>query len=167
MRTQVKLLFLLTALLVVALALANTLWENDVHEWRHAGACLDCHSKQNDIDLKEGWTIPPPQSHDERFRRYTHGRGTGFSVQRCAACHRANECSDCHAQLPESHTADFVRPHGIGMERHILLATIRPATCLACHESFVHACVGCHTAAEVSPWEQQARREAAGRMVRR
>ena len=45
------------------------------------------------------------------------------------------------------------------MERHIMLATIRPATCLTCHESFASQCVACHTPAEVRPWEELAARE--------
>jgi hypothetical protein len=159
MRAPVKLLFALAALVVLVMALANTLFEHDVHAWRHDGACLDCHSRQGEVDLKDGWTIPPPPSHDDRFRRYTHGKTDGFSPERCTACHRASECVDCHARAPESHTSDFVRPRGQGMERHILLAAIRPATCLTCHESFITACVGCHTRAEVQPWETQARRQ--------
>lgn len=165
MRRSLKLGFVLVALSIVMMALANTLLENDVHEWRHAGECLECHSRQGDIDLKDVWTIPPPTSHSDQFRRYTHGRVEDFSYQRCAACHRQSECADCHAHMPESHTADFVKPHGLGMERHILLATIRPATCLTCHASFVTDCVVCHTAAELRPWQEQANKEAAEPMV--
>ncbi len=164
MRTSIQTLFVMAALITVILALANTWFENDVHAWRHAGACLDCHAKQGDAEPKDGWTITPPDSHSEQFRRYTHGRGEGFSYRRCAACHREQECGDCHARLPESHTTDFVRPRGSGMERHILLATIRPATCLACHASFAADCVDCHTASELQPWQVRAQREAAERM---
>ncbi|MCW8918805.1 MAG: hypothetical protein OQL08_08335 [Gammaproteobacteria bacterium] len=165
MRRPLKRLFIATALLIVALALLNTRFESDVHQWRHAGACLDCHSQQGKIDppdIKDGWTLPPPASHDDRFRRYSHGRGEGFTPQRCAACHRAAECSDCHARPPESHTSDFVQPRGHGMERHILLATVRPASCLACHAPFASACTGCHTAAEVRPWEERAQQALSG-----
>ncbi len=75
---------------------------------------------------RRGWTIPPPESHTEQFRRYTHGKAEGFNAQRCAACHEQTECRACHDIMPESHTSDFVKPRGTGMERHIMLATIRP-----------------------------------------
>ncbi len=165
MRRPVKLLFTSVALLVAVLALANTLWENDVHAWRHDGKCLDCHASHNDVEVKNGWSITPPASHDASFRRYRHGRGEGFSYQRCAACHRPQECSACHARMPESHTTDFTMPRSIGMERHTLLATLRPATCLACHASFTRDCVGCHTASEVQPWQKRAEQEASERMA--
>jgi len=160
MRGPIKIAFLLASVVIVLMALANTWLENDVHEWRHAGECLDCHSKQRDDDGKEGWTIPPPESHTEQFRRYTHGKAEGFNAQRCAACHEQTECRACHDIMPESHTSDFVKPRGTGMERHIMLATIRPATCLTCHESFLTQCVDCHTPAELRPWEEQGRKEA-------
>jgi hypothetical protein len=159
MRGSIKYGFLFVAVVIVLMALANTVFEHDVHAWRYAGECLDCHSRQGDVELKPGWTITPPESHNAQFRRYTHGKGDGLSYRRCASCHRQEECRDCHNILPESHTNDFVNPRGIGMERHIMLATIRPATCLICHESFVSQCVTCHTPAEVKPWEEQAHRE--------
>jgi hypothetical protein len=158
MRAPLKSAFLFSASVIVVMALANTALENDVHQWRHSGECLDCHSRQSDSEPKPGWTITPPVSHSDQFRRYTHGKTESVSYQRCASCHRQQECRDCHNILPESHTTDFVKPRGQGMERHILLATIRPATCLTCHASFITRCVGCHTPAEVKPWEELGRK---------
>ncbi len=166
MRARLKLAFVAVALLSVVMALANTQLQHDVHEWRHDGACLDCHSRQGDVELKSGWSIPPPSSHSEQFRRYTHGK-LDKQFQQCAACHRQTECQSCHDRAPESHTVDFMQPHGIGMERHILLATIRPATCLTCHDAFVTQCASCHTAAELRPWEQQARQQGMNWELRR
>lgn len=163
MRMPVRSLFASLALLVLLLALMNTTWESDVHAWRHEGRCLDCHAKNSDIEVKNGWTITPPASHNEQFRHYTHGRGGDFNYQRCASCHQQKECSACHAQPPESHTTDFIEPRGTGMERHILLGSVRPATCLTCHEPFTRQCVGCHTPAEVQPWQERAQREAGDR----
>lgn len=162
MRSRLKRAFAWALPLIALLALANMLWEQDVHAWRYAGECLDCHAKQDDAPPKSGWTIPPPDSHDARFRRYTHGKAEGFSFARCAACHRSAECRDCHAMAPESHTRDFMQPQGLGMERHIMLGRVRPATCLGCHESFQRDCALCHTPAELAPWEDQVRKTAAG-----
>lgn len=159
MRGSIKLAFVLVACVIVLMALINTKFESDVHAWRHAGKCLDCHSKQSDSEPRSGWIITPPVSHNDQFRRYTHGKSGGGGYQRCASCHQQNECQSCHNIMPESHTTDFVKPRGTGMERHIMLASIRPTSCLTCHQPFVSECVGCHTPAEVMPWEERARRE--------
>lgn len=157
---QRSVLFLISVLIIVVMAVSNTFLKNDVHEWRNDGKCMECHSKQSSGEkIKEGLVIPPPRSHTDQFRKYTHGRTENFSYQRCSSCHLKDECKSCHNVLPESHSRDFVAPAGSGLERHIMLATINPASCLTCHKSFVVQCVGCHTPAEVKPWEEQARRE--------
>jgi len=156
-------LALITVLIIIVIAISNVFLKNNVHEWRNDGKCMECHSQHagNDNErknVKAGLVIPPPKSHTYRFRKYTHGRTQGFSYQRCSSCHLNNECKSCHNILPESHTGDFVAPSGIGMERHIMLATINLSSCLTCHKSFVVQCTGCHTPAEVELWEEQARR---------
>lgn len=161
---QRSILFLISIFIIMLMAIGNTFFKNDVHEWRNDGKCMECHSKHNsDIKVKEGQVIPPPKSHSDQFRKYTHGRSQNFSQQRCASCHLKSECTSCHNVLPESHSTDFVVPTGRGMERHIMLATINPASCLTCHKSFAIECVSCHTAAEVMPWENQARKKMAQR----
>ncbi len=158
MKKQINIFFFISVLIVIAMAIVNTYFENDVHEWRNDGKCMECHSKHSDSkNIKQGLVIPPPKSHTDQFRKYTHGRIKNFSYQRCSSCHIQNECKSCHNILPESHSSDFAKPAGIGMERHIMLATINPSGCLTCHESFVAQCVSCHTPAEVKPWEEQAR----------
>jgi hypothetical protein len=157
-------LLLIAVLIIIAMAVSNTFLKNNVHEWRHDGKCMECHSQHvvngdRRENVKQGLLIPPPKSHTDQFRKYTHGRTQNFSYQRCSSCHLNNECKSCHNVLPESHTSDFIVPSGIGMERHIMLATINPSSCLTCHKSFVVQCTGCHTPAEVKPWEEWARRK--------
>lgn len=154
-------IFLLLLFTIVIMAISNTFIKNNVHEWRNDGKCMQCHSQHDNIknainDIKPGLLIPPPKSHDDQFRRYTHGRTNNFSYPRCASCHLKTECDACHNVLPESHTSDFVKPSGNGMERHIMLASINPSSCLTCHKSFLVECVECHTAEEVKPWQRDA-----------
>jgi len=156
MKRKIYTIFTIVALLIMLMTGANTLFKNDVHQWRYNGKCMDCHSQHSDSDnVKKGLVIPPPKSHTDQFRRYTHGKKKNFSYKRCSSCHLKSECSNCHNILPESHSSDFVKPSGIGMKRHIILATINPSSCLTCHKSFVSQCTNCHTVAEVKPWEEQ------------
>ncbi len=153
------LVFLLLLISIVIMAISNNFIKNNVHEWRNDGKCMQCHSQHEHIkngvkDIKQGLLIPPPKSHNEQFRRYTHGRTKNFSYQRCASCHLKTECESCHNTIPESHSSDFINPSGNGLERHIMLASINPSSCLTCHKSFVVECVECHTAAEVKPWQE-------------
>ncbi|MCW9047979.1 MAG: hypothetical protein OQK46_07860 [Gammaproteobacteria bacterium] len=161
--------FLLLFLIILIMAISNSFFKNNVHEWRYDGKCKQCHSQHEHIkneinDIKPALLIPPPKSHNEQFRRYTHGRTENFSYQRCASCHIKSECESCHNTLPESHTSDFVNPSGNGLERHIMLASINPSSCLTCHKSFVVACVECHTASEVKPWQEAAENRPQGTM---
>jgi len=153
-------LFIISVAIITVMVMANSFINNDVHQWRNDGKCKQCHvlhSSNNNI--KDQLVIPAPNSHSDQFRKYTHGRSKNFSYRRCSSCHLKTECQACHNILPESHSRDFVKPAGIGMERHIMLASINPASCLTCHKSFAVECVNCHTPAEVKPWEQQARKK--------
>ncbi len=141
---------------IVVLSVANNYLKHDVHQWIHNGKCLECHSKHEYIDdVKLGLNIPPSKYHTEQFRKYTHGKKAFLSIQSCSTCHEKNECLDCHNSLPDSHTRDFVKPDGVGMERHIMLAKLGISSCLTCHNSFINDCTSCHTPSEVKPWEEK------------
>ncbi|MAG92405.1 MAG: hypothetical protein CMJ48_01455 [Planctomycetaceae bacterium] len=133
-------------------------WE-DPHLWWTQGRCKDCHRP-----LKDGETIgvgkagERPSSHKEEHWREFHGRATGSSESRCYVCHSSNTCRDCHDHPPTTHTKEFKRPSGDGVDaaRHTLLGRMRPSSCLVCHGSFVTMCTKCHAPGEVQEWQDRA-----------
>ena len=144
-------------IIIVALTVANNYLEHDVHKWRYDGECLECHSEHEYVDkVKLGLSIPPSKYHTEQFRQYTHGKHS--SAQSCSTCHKQKDCLDCHNSLPDSHTQDFVKPAGIGLERHIMLAKMGISSCLTCHQNFLKDCTPCHTPSEVKPWEEEGKK---------
>jgi len=138
-------------------------WE-DVHQWRAEGKCSDCHLQHEYVKESAAYadvvTIPAAKTHSEQFRRFTHGKDKNSSSHNCQSCHKADSCQSCHAILPESHSSDFVKPTGqsAGSLRHVILAKSSPASCLACHTSFVDNCTACHAQEEIMAWQTEAAR---------
>lgn len=133
-------------------------WE-DVHQWRADGECADCHSEHeyvtDKVDFSLTSAIPAPESHTDKFKYFNHGKGEKVGDHSCSSCHKPDACKSCHAIKPETHTRDFLEPTGesVGSLRHIALGKTNPAGCLACHQSFVTECTGCHAVSEVKPWQ--------------
>ena len=132
-------------------------WE-DVHKWRKSGDCMDCHADNvtdGDLaDLDKGVTIYPASFHTEEFKKFTHGHTDQVATESCLSCHEQSSCVTCHTQMPSTHTSDFTHPDGDGegMKLHIMLGRLRPSSCLTCHNSFVDACMDCHTLSESEKW---------------
>lgn len=144
---------------------ANLIQWDDVHKSRVEGECADCHSDLEFVESKvvPGKTpmIPPPKSHTEQFLRFTHGKSEKLGSHSCAACHEAQECTDCHAIMPESHSADFVHPRSdsIGTQRHIALGRADITACYTCHRDLNQTCTTCHDLSETSQWQSKASEE--------
>jgi hypothetical protein len=119
---------------------------------------MECHSSHDYVNkniLKSDKNIPAAKYHTEIFQKYTHGRMENITSESCYSCHQTNSCKDCHSRKPETHTTDFTHPKGSsrGMEEHIMLARLRPSSCLVCHDSFVSDCTNCHTQEEAEKWQ--------------
>lgn len=140
----------------------------NIHQWRIEGECADCHSEHEYVKekVKLGVTkaIPAAKSHTDKFRRFTHGKLEYLASHNCSSCHQTQECVACHANIPESHTQDFVAPTGDspGMFRHIALGRNNITACYTCHRSFNKECTTCHGVDEVGPWQNEAEK-ASGR----
>lgn len=136
-----------------------------VHELKNRGECRDCHSKQEHVRSltaeQKSAAIPPPKSHTEEFRRFSHGRLPQYPPQSCNSCHEKQSCSECHSAPPSSHTSDFMLPKGSteGSHRHAVYARMRPSSCLNCHENLMDTCSKCHSGAEVEIWRNKGSKE--------
>jgi hypothetical protein len=130
-----------------------------VHKSRVEGECADCHSGLDYVEKKvvPGKTrmIPPPKNHTDKFVRFTHGKTRSLESQSCSACHQKQECVNCHASLPESHSSDFVSPYSDtdGAQRHIALGRADITSCFACHRNFSQECSTCHEYGETRQWQ--------------
>lgn len=84
--------------------------------------CVSCHTDKDEPDthLAETWLVEHPKQANAE----------------CNECHdwKDDWCADCHAQKPESHTADWRATHGDRVNAH--------RNCEACHETSF--CVRCH-----------------------
>lgn len=82
--------------------------------------------------------------HDAEFFR-THGTMARADRAYCAACHREDECADCHAGTVKPmafHAGDYVLVHAIDARRN-------DPNCSSCHRTQTF-CVGCHSRSGVS-----------------
>ncbi|HHT9111148.1 MAG TPA: hypothetical protein ACFYDZ_08340 [Candidatus Brocadiaceae bacterium] len=94
--------------------------------------CKRCHPDQNwCVNCHQ---IQKPKSHNNAWRRRTHGFAASWERKKCMACHQEDFCVRCHTNTtPLSHTASW---GGIGTKnRH----------CLNCHYSISKVeCTVCH-----------------------
>ncbi len=101
--------------------------------------CSQCHdglSGSRRDNCQECHAVMRPKSHTLRFRSVAHGREAASDPRACATCHEVDYCSECHAQRPPSHRADFAN-------RHDRVARLNPRSCTTCH-TFESTCVECH-----------------------
>jgi hypothetical protein len=74
-----------------------------------------------------------PESHNNQFRRRSHGLFVSMDRETCRTCHQSNFCDRCHNEvLPSTHTGTWGSPK----DRH----------CLVCHEPVGSepSCSVCH-----------------------
>jgi hypothetical protein len=132
-------------------------WER-AHVWWQRGQCTDCHRQGEDGEVGELRAVgTEPQNHQAECWSEMHGRADIASAQRCFVCHSADNCQSCHNRAPLTHTSDFLHPssNNLDSNRHVLLARLRPSSCLVCHGNFVSTCGECHAPGEVHDWQQQ------------
>ncbi len=113
------------------------------------GDCAQCHQD----DAIAG---AHPQYHADPAWATTHGRAPQARPERCLSCHTVDECRDCHALPPDTHTEGFRRPIGgdDDARRHALLGRLRPSACATCHTDVVTECAGCHAPRQSAAWTQ-------------
>ena len=132
-------------------------WES-AHVWWQRGKCSECHREEPDGKIGELRVAgPKPTSHEASSWAETHGRAKDSNQDRCFVCHSKNNCRSCHDRAPKTHTTEFLQPSSDSLDanRHILLARLRPSSCLVCHGNFVSTCGQCHAPGEVHDWQQQ------------
>ncbi len=109
-------------------------------------ACATCHITEADGVLRtrfgESWLNPPRwmrgMHHDADFW-FTHRVTAGESPERCAVCHRDDECAACHdgrVRDRRTHPNDYLTQHPVD-------ARINGSTCTSCHRQ-ASFCVACH-----------------------
>lgn len=114
------------------------------HERYSQGDCASCHEEA-------------PLYHRESNWQLTHGRAEEPLAARCATCHEPDACTECHRREPATHTAAFKQPSSdtLDSERHALLGSVRPSSCMACHQEVAADCTGCHVLGEVDEWRER------------
>jgi hypothetical protein len=125
---------------------------DDPHERWARGDCGECHRD----DAVAG---AHPAYHTEPGWDVVHGRSPQARPERCLSCHQADECRDCHARPPDTHTAGFRRPAGAGDDarRHAILGRLRPSACATCHVDVVTECDACHSPRQSAAWAEDTR----------
>ncbi len=133
-------------------------WEDSQVLWQQ-GECSECHQDKEDDEAQVRFIAGArPASHESACWTAMHGRADASSPQRCFVCHSAATCESCHSHPPATHTSRFMNPSSDGLDanRHVMLARLRPSSCLVCHESFVSTCGQCHAPGEVQDWQKRA-----------
>ncbi|MBT8041549.1 MAG: hypothetical protein HKP10_05840 [Kiritimatiellales bacterium] len=114
---------------------------NHDHAWmkRHGqlgmqfdAACSVCHTEDS---CTECHSVMQPASHNNLFRRQTHGAVAAWDRASCQTCHEEDSCQSCHSQTrPRSHNARWGAPG------------FKPAHCIGCHNTSTagDGCVTCH-----------------------
>lgn len=114
--------------------------------FRDAARCATCHTVMSGSPrdaCDECHRVTAPVDHRLAWRELEHGTEAANSPDRCALCHNADSCTDCHNQLPRSHlpVMAFTTAHG-------LAARVNIRACLTCHTpEGPNGCAraGCHT----------------------
>lgn len=130
------------------------------HVWWQLGRCAECHREGTDGEVGELRIAgKEPQDHKAECWSEMHGRAGVANAQRCVACHSADSCQSCHDRAPLTHTSGFLHPssNSLDSNRHILLARLRPSSCLVCHGNFVSTCGECHAPGEIHDWQRKGR----------
>lgn len=115
--------------------------------FRDASRCATCHTVMSGSPrdaCDECHRAVAPVDHRLAWRELEHGTEAAAAPERCALCHNADTCTDCHNQTPRSHLplTDFVTNHG-------LAARVNVRACLTCHTPEGEqgcARAGCHVA---------------------
>ena len=101
--------------------------------------CMTCHDGEQAVDecVKCHTRKQVPDDHNEPDWLSVHG-GRITEVD-CASCHKwtPDYCSDCHAQLPESHAGNFKQTH---QDR---IKVVGQDGCFVCHDE-KKFCGTCH-----------------------
>ncbi|MGE3172399.1 MAG: cytochrome c3 family protein [Planctomycetota bacterium] len=94
--------------------------------------CALCHTEST--GCRTCHQLEAPRDHDHRFRQRTHGFAASLDRERCAECHTADSCAQCHQTTrPQSHRGGFGGP----AQRH----------CTGCHLPLQdNGCRVCHRA---------------------
>ncbi len=146
-------IFALISLIAMLLSIIDHKLNTDVHTHRLNQECIECHNNHDYItDVKPMASIPPPRNHTEQFRAYTHGKTAGNGLWNCIGCHKKQECIDCHNRPPTSHTANFIHPKGLGLERHVMLGRTGISSCQTCHIQMQNECISCHSTTIIEHW---------------
>ena len=114
--------------------------------FRDAARCATCHTAMSGSPrdaCDECHRVTAPVDHRLAWRELDHGTEAATSPDRCALCHNADTCTDCHNQVPRSHlpVMAFTASHG-------LAARVNIRACLTCHTpEGANGCAraGCHT----------------------
>jgi hypothetical protein len=124
-----------------------------VHEQEYRdGRCDACHTDLTRYPLKPVSDF----AHNANFGR-DHARAARAAAAKCATCHDATYCADCHAttthprielKLPERVDADFIHRNDF-LGRHSVEAHADPASCRRCHGTSF--CTGCHESENLTP----------------
>ena len=89
--------------------------------------CVNCHQNQK------------PKSHNNAWRKKTHGFAASWERKKCSVCHQEDFCERCHTSTtPLSHTASWGGANT--RNRHCLNChfPISMVTCTVCHKSPTH-----------------------------
>lgn len=148
---NLTLMLLAISTVTIGAGYLDTLKVSDVHETLNSSDCLSCHAEQSNYNGKS--KINASKLHDEVFRKYDHGSHAYTDLFTCTSCHTQKECIDCHSQKPESHTNNFIKPVGDGIQKHAFLSSMNTDSCVACHKPTIQQdCGSCHTVREVDSW---------------